>query len=197
MVPNYKPLSKKHKGPFPDTGAACAPPEGAPTAFAIPMTGPGGPGQPAGPYTGTIAGASWVSYNQFGLDNTFPSPLNPPPKYYIYDAEFNLECRTKKPPKTLSTVVHLFADNTGSAFINGDPIGGQTPGGSPANHFDGPPAGGWMYELTGAKGLVNGVNVLQFVVLDETVPDTGLDFRAEVVNTEEKESSICSGDVIE
>lgn len=195
--PNYKPLTKKHKGPFPDTGEACAPPEGAPTAFAIPMMGPGGPGQPAGPYTGTIAGASWVSYNQSGLDDT-TLPVNPPPKYYIYDAEFILECTTRKPPKALSTVVRLYADNTGSAFINGSHIGNQPPGGSPSNHFDGPPnPEGWKYELTGGKGLVNGLNVLQFVVLDETVPDTGLDFRAEVVNTEEKESSTCVGVVLD
>jgi hypothetical protein len=164
---NYAPLTKADKeGPFPDTGGACAP--GTPT-HPVAM---GAPGQPAAPYSGSIPGASWVSIVASGSDGS-----NPPPKYYIYDATFEL-CANQTEGTSLSGT--MFADNEAGAFLNGQPIGNQPLHGSIEN-FDGPPSGGWPFGTSAHFDV--GPNTLQFVVLDESAAFTALDFSATITST--------------
>jgi hypothetical protein len=161
---NYTPLTKANKGgPFPDTGGACA--SGSPT-HPVAMAAPG---QPAAPYSGAIPGASWVSIVANGSDAS-----NPPPRYYIYDATFEL-CANQTEGTSMSGT--MFADNEAGAFLNGQPIGNQPLHGTTEN-FDGPPSGGWPF---GTNTHFNpGLNTLQFVVLDESPGFTALDFSATV-----------------
>jgi len=172
--PNYLPLTTPSNTgkPFPDTGAACE--TGFPTT-AVAMVGPGGPGEKAAPYNGSIAKASWVSIAANGSDGS-----NPPPKYYIYDEKINL-CENQVASATIA--VHMFADNTASAFLNGVPIGGLAFHSlSNRENFDGPPVGGWAFgpNVGVLAGFTSGENTLQFVVLDETELSTGLDFSATI-----------------
>ena len=175
---NFAPLTKAHKGPFPDTGKACAPET--PT-HPVAM---GGPSEKAFPYNGAITGARWVSINAAGED--FP---NPPPKYYIYDATFTL-CANQV--ATAEINVNMFADNTAGAFLDGVPIGHLGFGLPATNHenFDQEgttphgPIGGWPFgpNVGAAGGFKTGLNTLQFVVLDESPPNTALDFSATVAS---------------
>lgn len=176
---NYKPITKANKkgGPFPETGTACAP------ETATHPTAMGGPGEKAGPYLGAIPGASWVSINNTGEDAS-----NPPPKYYIYNATFTL-CHNQVPETTVSGT--MFADNVAGAFLNGKPIGNQPFPGTGAN-FNGPPAGGWPFGPASSP-LKAGPNTLQFVVLDETAPFTGLDFSATVTSSSECKAEAVPG----
>jgi hypothetical protein len=164
---NYAPLTKPDKeGPFPDTGGACA--TGSPT-HPVAMAPPG---QPVYPYSGSIPGASWVSIVANGSDGS-----NPPPKYYIYDATFEL-CPNQTEGTSLAGT--MFADNEAGAFLNGQPIGDQPLHGSTEN-FDGPPSGGWPFGTSAHFNV--GLNTLQFVVLDESAAFTALDFSATVTST--------------
>ncbi len=171
---NYKPLTKSHKGPYPDSGEACAPGTAShPTDVTLP--GPGGPGEKALPYNGAIPLASWVS-----IAATASDAGNPPPAYYIYDVPFELSCKKAKIEGT------MFADNTAAAILNGKNIGhlnfgaanigqenfdqeGTTPHG---------PVGGFPFSANNHFSV--GLNILQFVVLDESTSFTGLDFAATV-----------------
>ncbi|HYB23929.1 MAG TPA: hypothetical protein VED41_09045, partial [Solirubrobacteraceae bacterium] len=163
---NYAPLEESNPGggPFPDTGKACE--AGTPSHPAA----MGAPGQPAGPYHGSIAGASWVSLVASGSDAS-----NPPPRYYIYDATFDL-CANQLAGASISGT--MFADNIASAYLNGELIGRQPYAGLVEN-FNGPPAGGWPFGPASGPFRA-GVNTLQFVVLDESTAYTGLDFSATV-----------------
>ncbi len=175
---NFKPLSKGHKGPFPEEGTACAPetpshPVAMNTPGHIPNK-PGGPGEPAYPYNGSIPGASWVSISANGEDG------GKAPRYYIYNATFNLPCANQAEHAEMN--IRLLADNTAGAFLNGVPVG-QLASGLPATNHENfgtvggkslPPANGI------AGGFKPGLNVVQFVVYDESTSYTGLDFRAEV-----------------
>jgi hypothetical protein len=175
---NFAPLTKAHKGPFPDTGKACAPET--PT-HPVAM---GGPSEKAFPYNGAITGARWVSINAKGEDSS-----NPPPKYYIYDATFTL-CANQV--ATAEINVNMFADNTAGAFLDGVPIGHLGFGLPATNHenFDQEgttphgPIGGWPFgpNVGAAGGFKAGLNTLQFVVLDESPGNTGLDFSATVIS---------------
>jgi hypothetical protein len=167
---NYKPLTTPHSGPFADTGKAC---RGESPTHPAAM---GGPGEPPtdGVFLGAIPGASWVSLNGTGSDIS-----NPPPKYYIYDATFRVPCLNQVAGAEITGT--MFAASTAGAFLNGVPIGHTPAPGTPAN-FNGPPAGGWpIGPATGtAGGFKLGTNTVQFVVLDEAGPATGLDFSVNV-----------------
>ncbi len=163
---NYVPLEKAHNGPFPTKASSCAPesPEH-PAAM-------GGPGEPAGPFTASIPGASWVSINPLGEDAS-----NPPPRYYLYTATFTLPCGNQVAGSELNLA--MFADDTAGAFLNGASIGHLTYPATEAN-FNGPPVGGWPLgpAVGAAGGFRAGGNSLQFVVLDESPSSTALDFSA-------------------
>jgi hypothetical protein len=162
---NDKPLTTSHKGAFPDTGKSCSPET---PSHAIAM---GGPGLPAYPYGSSIPGASWVSYNATGEDAT-----NEAPKYYIYDATFEL-CGNQAEAASMSG--EMFADNVGAVFLNGTHLGNQKPNNPLTNHenFSGTP---FPFVAGGAPPFVAGKNTLQFVVLDESNPYTALDFSATI-----------------
>jgi hypothetical protein len=166
---NFAPLADEHAGPFPDTGAACAKGPANPTAMGL-------PGKTAGPYTGSIPNASWVSpFSASGSDLS-----NPAPKYYIYDETFTL-CENQVAGARIK--VSMLADNTGSAFLNGIPIGGEAFHLVATNHQNFDTVGGqgpFGPNVGSAGGFKAGVNTLQFVVLDETPEFTGLDFSAKI-----------------
>lgn len=173
---NYKPLTKSHKGPYPDTGSACA--SGTPShPTDVTIPGPGGPGGKAFPYNGAIPLGSWVS-----IEATASDASNPPPAYYIYDVPFELSCTKAKIEGT------MFADNTAAAILNGKNIGHLNFGAANIGqeNFDQEsttphgPVGGFPF--AGTHTFVVGLNVLQFIVLDESAPYTGLDFAATVTS---------------
>ena len=137
----------------------------------------GGAGLPAYPYGGTIAGASRV-----GIESGAGSGSDPGHRYFIYDAPFKLACASQA--ASSSIVVHMFADNTAGAFLNGVPIGSPNhlPYPSPGNGENwGPPgpSGGWAF--TSTAGFVPGENVVQIVVLNEG-GFTAVDFSATITS---------------
>lgn len=179
--PNYAPLTTPSSvpgEPFPDTGSHCA--TGFPTN-AIPLKD-GGPGKAAWPYSGKLApSAEWVSYNAEGWDFSNVSPANTgiaTPSYYIYDETFRL-CKTEAEVAKAKLSGTMFADNRAGAFLNGYPIGSQTKN-NVIENFDGPPAGGFPFAAGPADFKSFGANTLQFVVMDQSPPFTGLDFKAKV-----------------
>jgi hypothetical protein len=160
---SFLPLETPNSGPFLDTGTAC---ESGRVTHPAAM---GSPGQAVSPYTGAIPGASWVSIVRSGSDAS-----NPAPKYYIYDATFQLCERQLKGSEVAGS---MFADNVAGAFLNGEPIGTQRYPGTTEN-FDAVPHGAWAFGTS--TNFQAGTNTLQFVVLDETVSYTALDFSATV-----------------
>jgi hypothetical protein len=176
---DYAGLDTEHSGPFPDGGPACAQ---AFPAHAVARTGPGhpgqegGPGDPAWPYTGKIAGASWVSINAAGEDFS-----NTPPRYYIYYTTFEL-CSDQLEGTEVRGA--MLADDAVGAFLNGTPIGHQTGPNSAERGFpdqDGSPMPiSYGPSASGPGAFQAGVNTLQFVVLDEAGALTGVDFAATV-----------------
>ena len=129
----------------------------------------GAVGAAAGPWHGSIPGAQWVGIAANGSDLA-----NAAPKYYIYDSTFEL-CENQVAGAKIEGL--MFADNQAGAFLNGEPIGHQPTPGAGAN-FNGPPAAGWPFG-PGAN-FKTGVNTLQFVVFDESISFTGLDYSATV-----------------
>lgn len=161
---NFKPLTKKHKGPFPESAENCAP------GTANHATAMGAPGQPAAPYSQSISGAEWVSTNASGASGKVPA-------YYIYNTTFNLECPNQA--ENAKVTIHLLADNTAGAFMNGVPIGNLAFNLPPSNHENFNTPGGKVLGPAGG-GFKVGLNVLQFVVYDESAPFTALNFSAEI-----------------
>jgi hypothetical protein len=151
---NTAPITKgTSANPFPETGNAC----GEPTVIHPELiTSP--------PWTGTIPGASWVGLDAFGEDHDLGDT------YYIYNATFQL-CDSQRASTTIAGT--MLSDNQAGAFLNGQPIGHQ---------FNGTPIN-WAGPATafgaGATRFKAGLNVLQFVVLNEGLY-TGLDFKAVV-----------------
>jgi 6-phosphogluconolactonase (cycloisomerase 2 family) len=166
---NFAPLDTAHAGPFPDTGQACGKPSIMhPTALTSPPGG--GPGKGASPYSSALSGASWV-----GIANESSDSKNLPPKYYIYDAKFYL-CENQVPEAEITG--QMFADNAGGVFLNGVPLGHQPFGLPFENHenFDGTP-----FTFASYAGFEVGLNTLQFVVYDESIGSTAIDFNATIV----------------
>jgi hypothetical protein len=163
---NYAPLytSSGTGKPFPEGPSNCST---ATTATVVPSP----------VWSGKITGASWVSLNSTGEDGA-----NPPPKYYIYNATFKL-CQSQV-EKGAKLEVHIYADKTAGAFLNGTAIGHLKYENQAFEHenFSGPPAGGFPFTAT--SPFTAGVNTVQFVVLDENFglspAYTGLDFSATV-----------------
>lgn len=152
--PNTAPITKgTSANPFPETGNACGEPA---VIHPQQITSP--------PWGGTIPGASWVGLDAFGGDNGLI------PAYYIYNATFQL-CDSQRASATIAGT--MLSDNQAGAFLNGQPIGHQ---------FNGTPIN-WAGPATafgaGATRFKAGLNVLQFVVLNEGIY-TGLDFKAVV-----------------
>lgn len=166
---NYAPLTAPSGTgePFPETGKNCGK-EKPNHPIAVK---PGIPGGAAGPWKGEIPEAEWVGLNAKGTVGT-----NGAPKYYIYNATFEL-CESALAGAKLEGV--MFADNQAGAFLNGNPIGNQ-PTPAIAANFNGPPATGWPFGTN--AGFKLGLNTIQFVVLDEG-GFTGLDFSATVVSS--------------
>jgi len=161
---NFKPLTKKHKGPFPESPENCAP--GSPTHPAAMA----GPGQPASPYTQiTGPAAEWVSTKATGASGNIPA-------YYIYNTTFNLECPNQVEHAEIT--IKVLADNTTGAFMNGVPIGHLASNLPATNHENFNTPGGKI--ISGTAGFKVGLNVLQFVVYDESGPFTALNFTAEI-----------------
>ncbi len=182
-VPNYAPLTTANipaGQPFPDTGASCA--EGFPLK-AVPLKD-GGPGKAAWPYIGKLPpNAEWVSYNNEGWDFANVSPPNignSAPQYYIYDETFIL-CQATQELTRATITGTMFADNRAGAFLNGYPIGNQ-PLNNVLENFNGPPIGGFPFgtNLLADFNPAGVPNTLQFVVMDQSPPFTGLDFKAKL-----------------
>ncbi len=172
---NFGPITEPHSGgPFPDTGEACGTP-----GITHPFVGgaPGGPGfiyQARKLYGAAIAGAQWVSPYVNAEDRENPvSPVAP--AYYIYDATFNLPCKSELETGQ-SIKGEMFADNVVGAFLNGHPIGNDTLAETVKN-FVYPAA---PFGTTNPADFNLGNNTLQFVVLDTSPPYTGMDFKATV-----------------
>lgn len=158
----------------------CAPPaslQGQNTAIVQ-----GQPGDAACLYSGKITGASWV-----GIDSSHScsDSANPPVRsplthrFYVYDTEFALPaCVTG-----VSINGTMLADNAAAAYLNGNLIGAQSSvNGGGANNFNQSP--GTAFGHTGPSFFNMGTtNVLDFLVLDATTPETGLDFSATVTYT--------------
>jgi Putative Ig domain len=165
------------------TSPTCAPPaslQGQNTAI---VQGP--PGAAACAYTGKISGASWVGIDPAGQCSDLANPpLRSPytPRFYVYDTEFTLPaCVT-----SVSIQGSMLADNAAAVYLNGNLIGNQSSvGGGPATNFNGT-GPGLLPTPFGPEGSffdLNATNVLDFLVLDHTTPETGLDFGATVTYT--------------
>ncbi|HUB75022.1 MAG TPA: hypothetical protein VL979_13440 [Solirubrobacteraceae bacterium] len=167
-APNYQGDSIPHNGPFPDTGAACAeffPEEGTRRTPTNAVVEPNS-------YADLIPGVSWVGQEADASEKGNAASTTTP-RYYIYDEQFTL-CANQVAGATLSG--EFAADNEAGAFLNGALL--ATNGGSEGSggNFNGPTV---PFSTT---QLAAGVNVLQFVVINENGP-TGLIFRATVNTT--------------
>ena len=180
--PNYAGDSTSHSGPFPDTGSACAeffpeePTRRTPTN-AVPT--------PDEYYPEFAPGAPWVGQENEGC----PGPHGScnaqgnaaqawEPRYYIYDETVTL-CENQVAGAMLSG--RFEADNEAGAFINGTSLATNGNAEGRAGLF-----GGNEYGPTvsfSSRNLKAGVNVLQFVVINENGP-TGLEFYATVTTTQ-------------
>jgi 6-phosphogluconolactonase (cycloisomerase 2 family) len=123
-------------------------------------------------WSGTLFGASWVGIAASGSDGA-----NPAPRYYMYDTEFKLCANQVAAGPGLEG--HMFADDEAGAFLNGEAIGHQSINVGGVND-NGPPVSGWPFAAGPTSHFKTGTNTLQFVVLDEAGPSTGLDFLASV-----------------
>jgi hypothetical protein len=154
-----------------------------PTSLAS-LTSPMVEGPPGSPptssgcaYSGSIPGASWV-----GIESGCSDSLNPPPaaensnKMYIYDAEFSMpSCYTNASISGL-----MEADNGAAAYLNNNLIGYQSivdGGGVPNFSNPAQPFG------PTSSFIAPGTNILDFLVEDHSVPQTGLDFSATITYT--------------
>jgi hypothetical protein len=141
-----------------------------------------------------VAGTNWVGPNATGASNApdaggfiYPpgttAPLCPAVNattglktcnFYIYDATFTLKCLQKPSLKG-----KMKADNLAGVFLNGNFIKKQATGAGFS--YDGVnPPGANFHAGTGfstAANFVVGLNTVDFVVWDATVPSTGLDFK--------------------
>ncbi len=181
--PNYAGDETSHSGPFPDTGSACAeffPEEPTrPTPTKAVQT-------PA--YNELIPGVPWVGQenasgfcpphgiytcNEQGNDASTSEP-----RYYIYDEDVTL-CENQVASAMLSG--RVAADNEVGVFINGTLLATNGNAEGRAGLFGGNENG----PLVGftSRSLKAGVNVLQFVVINENGP-TGLEFYSTVTTAE-------------
>jgi hypothetical protein len=165
--PNFAPLEvgNSQSAPFPDTGSACTEP-----LITFPKTEGGVKGGESGfkydenghnrpLYESRIPGAEWVTAYAGAESGAAPA-------YYIYDAEFNMQC-----VKGAVLNGEFAADNAAGVFLNGHWIGQDAMAETSANFT--PTA---FSDIE--KYFVSGKNILQFVVLDTSPPYTGLDFAA-------------------
>jgi hypothetical protein len=162
---NYAPLVTPHNGAFPETAKSCS------SGFSTTATVVSSP-----PWSGSISGASWVSFNNTGYDQG----NSPVPRYYIYDASFTL-CPNQTTDARLEG--NMLADDIVGAFLNGQPIGNDPyPGYDSADQTTPKPFG------PASGPFKAGTNTIQFVVYDEygypAIPTgyTGLDFSASVTS---------------
>ena len=163
---------------FPDSGEAC---ERSPTPVELSKPGESGKAS-VGVWTGAIKEASWVGLEKNG-NETSNAGSTTAPRYYIYDATFELSCASQAAGAKLEGT--MFADNYAGAFLNGYPIG-HTPypgaGMPPATQLENfqPTLShpeGWPFGTT--AHFNSGANTLQVVVLD-VGGSTGVDFAAKV-----------------
>ncbi len=122
----------------------------------------GKPGKPAGPWSTSIKGASWLSFTP-----TAESAFNETsPASYIYETDFTAAC-----PKGFAAVEvngQMMGDDAVSARLNGYELPGEGSFGAPA-----------PFSTNAPSTFVNGTNKLQFFVPD-TGGWTGADYAATV-----------------
>jgi hypothetical protein len=137
-------------------------------------------------YGGTVPVVTTPAPDWVGIDSAKQcSDLkNPPgpgwnPKLYIYDTEFNLPANACD----VSISGHMLADNAVAAYLNTNLIAAQSDAAyGPTTNFTASP--GTPFTHTGPSDfLINETNVLDFLVLDGSEPETGLDFSAVVTYT--------------
>jgi hypothetical protein len=142
-----------------------------------------------------LAGTNWVGPNSTGASNApdaggfvYPPATSAPScpagntpsgfqtcNFYIYDATFTLQCKKAKMTGTMK------ADNLAGVFVNGHFVKEQATGAgfsydgvnAPAANF----GAGTAFGPVPIADFVVGVNTVDFVVWDSTVPATGIDFK--------------------
>ncbi|HUH80950.1 MAG TPA: hypothetical protein VLZ06_06450 [Solirubrobacteraceae bacterium] len=160
-VEYFKPLEPPTTGPFHEEPPYCASTPTHPITEGGLAGGPSGFKYGANPlYGASIAGGTWVSPYPGAKSSHVPA-------YYVYDAEFEIPCT----PEAAAMKGQFLADNAAAAYLNGKWLAHDELNNSPtAKNFVMPTA------FAGVPGP--GLNILQFVVLDQTEPYTGLDFKA-------------------